>query len=395
MSYFDFLSKEQKQRMFLVPPSEEPLDADKETLAHALGATLYTPGNSCIAIGNLIDNKIPGLFSTVLCLEDAVADREVEDAEKYLALQLKTLLPRKEKGGSPPFIFIRVRNIDQFRKLTRILGPCLLALTGFVFPKFDTTVGYEYFDHLQETNNQLGKQLYGMPILEGTGVAYLESRISDLLSIKKLLNQYQDLVLNIRMGATDLSGLYGLRRSPEITIYDIAVIKNFIADLINVFGRPEDGYVISGPVWEYFNPGSRVLKPQLRQSPFHEQFGREGQRVRQHLLCNYLDGLIREVMLDKANGLVGKTIIHPSHLLPVQALYAVSHEEFCDARDILKNGGNGGVTKSIYNNKMNEAKPHLHWAKKIIKLANIYGVLNEQYDYASIIYKGKQSHCIE
>lgn len=389
MSYFNCLSKEDKRKIFYLPPLGEPLDIDKETLAHALGAALYIPGSSVHLIDRLIENKIPGLISTIICLEDAVDDRDVGAAEKNLSLQLKTLYDLKEKGSSLPFIFIRVRSLEQFKRLTNQLGSTLAVLKGFVFPKFEDGSGHFYFEHLKDINKLLGKTLYGMPILEGPEVIHLEKRDIHLLKIKEVLDYYKDLVLNIRMGATDLSGLYGLRRSHEFTIYDIAIIRDFIANLINVFGRPQDGYVISGPVWEYFSSGTRMLKPQLRQSPFQEQFGMEGRRVRQSLLGRHIDGLIREVMLDKANGLIGKTVIHPNHLLPVQALYVVTHEEYCDAQDILSNG-HGGVSKSSYNNKMNESKPHTNWARKILKLSKIYGVLNEEHDYTCIIYEGEK-----
>ncbi|ABO48888.1 putative ATP/GTP-binding protein [Desulforamulus reducens MI-1] len=376
--------------MFFIPPVELREDHDKDTLAHALGATLYMPGTANRAIDKVINNEIPGLTSTVLCLEDAVDDREVEDAEENLALQLGTLLAMAEKGSSLPFIFVRVRNVEQFKRLTQVLGESIHVLTGFVFPKFDMMAGQEYFAHLTTINKTTKKTIYGMPILEGPSVIHLESRVREMLKIKELLDQYKELVLNVRMGATDLSGLYGLRRSPELTIYDVSVIRDFIADMVNIFGRPQDGYVISGPVWEYFNNTARMLKPQLRKTPFQEQYGRAGESFRLELLGRYIDGLMREVMLDKANGLVGKTIIHPSHILPVQAMYVVTHEEYCDAKDILANGGNGGVTKSVYGNKMNEAKPHINWAKKIMILAKIYGVLNERYDYTSIIYEGEK-----
>ncbi|SFG14155.1 Citrate lyase beta subunit [Desulfotomaculum arcticum] len=394
MIHFDYLSKEQKKKIFYLPPTQGPLNADKQTLAHALGATLYMPGTSNKALNDIINNKIPGLMSAVICLEDAINDREVDVAEKNLLMQLKTLLSLKEKGSSLPFIFIRVRNPQQFKRLVTHLGPALQVLTGFVFPKFNIEVGHEYFEQLIATNQLIGRTLYGMPIFEGPQTIYLESRAKHILNLKQLLDSYKDLVLNIRIGATDLSGLYSLRRSPELTIYDIAVIRDFIADLVNVFGRPQDNYVISGPVWEYFPSGSRMLKPQLRQTPFQEHYGNEGRRVRQSLIGRYIDGLIREVMLDKANGLIGKTIIHPSHILPVQALYAVTHEEYCDAGDILANGDTGGVTKSVYNNKMNEPKPHTNWAKRIMLLSKIYGVLNEHYDYTSIIYEGEKLHGI-
>lgn len=65
--------------------------------------------------------------------------------------------------------------------------------------------------------------------------------------------------------------------------------------------------------------------------------GRDGLKLRMQFINIYLDGLIREVALDKENGIVGKTIIHPSHILPVQSLYAVTHEEFVDATHVLEN----------------------------------------------------------
>ena len=390
MSYFSCLNQEQKKKLFFRPPTEDSLDIDKKTLAHSLGAVLYIPGSSAKSIGKIIDNKIPGLVSTVLCLEDAVDDRAVVQVEKNLNSQLKTLqLDLKEKGSSLPFIFIRVRSLEQFKRLAEDCAQTFPLLTGFVFPKFDVSTGHLYFEQLEKINQQIGKTLYGMPILETPSVIHLENRCAHLLEIKAILDRYKELVLNIRMGITDLSGLYGLRRSYELTIYDIAVIRDFIGSLVNIFGRPHDGYVISGPVWEYFSSGQRILKSQPRQSHVQEQLGREGSRLREKHYCRYIDGLIREVLLDKANGLIGKTIIHPSHLLPVQALYVVTHEEYCDAKDILSNNF-GGVSKSTYNNKMNEAKPHTIWAEKVLTMAGIYGVLNDKYDYTSIIYEGEK-----
>ena len=37
-----------------------------------------------------------------------------------------------------------------------------------------------------------------------------------------------------------------------------------------------------------------------------------------------------------------------------------------------------GVKKGYNNNKMNEVKPHSAWARKIIGLADVYGVLAEE-----------------
>ncbi|MTI81294.1 MAG: HpcH/HpaI aldolase/citrate lyase family protein [Firmicutes bacterium] len=384
MQYFNYLTEEERQEIFAVPPKKLTTDIDKKTIAYALGAALYMPADSPKVADKLVTDPMLGLVTTVLCLEDAVGDNAVEKAEKNLQTQLAHLLKQQDNGRSLPFIFIRVRNVNQLKRLAKNFGSLLSVLTGFVLPKFEAETGRQYFEELTLINQNLPKPLYGMPILESPRVIDLKTRVDQMLKIKEVLDQYQHLVLNVRIGATDLSGLFGIRRSYEFTIYDIAVIRDCISDIINVFGKPNDGYVISGPVWEYFGAGTRVLKPQLRRSPFQERYGDSGLDFRKQLISQHLDGLIREVMLDKANGLVGKTIIHPSHLAPVQALYAVTMEEYLDAVHILENN-NGGVAKSAYQNKMNEAKPHTNWANKIITLARIYGVINENHDYTSII----------
>lgn len=388
MSYFNCLNAAEKSKIFFLPPASTLSNTGREVLACALGAVLYMPASSPEIFNKLFKKKIAGLITTVLCLEDAIGDQQVASAEQNLVKQL-TALQKVKKLNQPPFIFVRVRNGAQLKRLVKTLGAALPVLTGFVFPKFEPSTGWQYFEELKRVNQFLEQPLYGMPILESAGIIQLETRSADLLQIKTVLDIYKDLVLNIRIGATDLSGYYGIRRSSEFTIYDIALIKDCIAAIINVFGRCPDDYVISSPVWEYFSPGHRVLKPQLRKSPFQEHYGKPGLQLRHQLICSHLDGLIKEVLLDKANGLIGKTIIHPSHLAPVQALYAVTHEEYADATDILQNG-NGGVLKSAYNNKMNEVKPHINWAQKIITMSKIYGVLKENYDYTSIIYAKKE-----
>ena len=69
-------------------------------------------------------------------------------------------------------------------------------------------------------------------------------------------------------------------------------------------------------------------------------------------------------MLDRANGLIGKTVIHPSHVPVVHALSVVTHEEYGDALGVLAaEAGGGGVPRSAYRNKMNEANPHRAWAR--------------------------------
>ncbi|MCL0033674.1 HpcH/HpaI aldolase/citrate lyase family protein [Thermodesulfovibrionales bacterium] len=387
MSYFDYLCPEEKEALFFRLPAKTLLTTNRETLAYALGATLYIPASAPKILDKFFNSLLPGLISTIVCLEDAVSDQDVVQAEHNLIHQLTVWHKAKEKEAThPPFIFVRVRNLEQMKRILTVLGSSLTVLTGFVFPKFEATDGWRYFEELKRVNEFLPRPLYGMPILEDFGTIRSETRVAHLLKIKDVLDAYRDLTLNIRIGATDLCGHYGIRRSPEFTIYDIVVIKECIADIVNIFSRPEADYVISGPVWEYFFPGSRVLKSQLRQSPFQEQYGASGLQLRQKLVHSYIDGLIKEVMLDKVNGLIGKTVIHPKHITLVQALHVVTHEEYSDAADIVRHNRNGGVLRSAYNNKMNEVRPHARWAKKIMTMSEIYGVLKEGYDYIHIIH---------
>lgn len=131
-----------------------------------------------------------------------------------------------------------------------------------------------------------------------------------------------------------------------------------------------------------------MLKPQLRQTPFRERYGNEGLRWRAKMIDENLDGLIRETIMDIANGLTGKTVIHPSHIKVIQSLNVVSYEEYIDASNIVKAAtGNIGVMKSDFANKMNEIKPHYYWATKILLKSQLYGVLHEQFTNIDLIKK--------
>ena len=391
MRYFNYLTKEDRDTIFFKLPEPFDKETPRAILAYALGATLYMPGTRESIAEDIISKKNTGLVSTVFCLEDSIGDAEVPFAEENLTTQIKEIykaLNNQEiESNDLPLIFIRVRTPEQILRLMEKMRDSAKIITGFVFPKF-TSASYQYFEVIKSINGLSTGPFYGMPIIESPEVIYYESRMQELMETKRLLDSYQDLVLNVRIGATDFSGLFGIRRGPDVTVYDITVIRDCIADIINIFGRAESDYVVSGPVWEYFSNGGRVLKPQLRKSPFEEFHGTNGSngtKIRSQLLNKYVDGLIREVILDRENGIVGKTIIHPSHIIPVQSLYIVGYEEYLDALSILENSnGQQGVLKSHYTNKMNEIKPHHNWAQKILLRAKNYGVFHEQLNFISL-----------
>ncbi|MGE6575758.1 HpcH/HpaI aldolase/citrate lyase family protein [Paenibacillus xylanexedens] len=394
------MNSEEEEALFFSSPVSFSHRTSKEILAYAVGAALYMPATRPHIADDIMNGKHEGLTTIIIDLEDAVGDEQVEFAEQCVAQQLTLLTEYMEIGklsrNQLPLLFVRMRSPEQLEYLFEGLGERMTLLTGVVLPKFDCTNGRAYLQLVHEYNQQKDSThplLYAMPILETADVIYRETRWDTLLQLKQIVDEYAPYILNIRIGATDFSSLFGLRRSPELTVYDIATIRDCISDIINLYGRADNGYVISGPVWEYFSQRERVFKPQLRQTPFEESLGKTGRDLRMKYITNSMDGLIREVMMDKENGIVGKTIIHPTQIKPVQAMYVVTHEEFMDAQGIVgRNDGSLGVFKSAYTNKMNEIKPHLSWAKRILIRSQIYGVLHEQQHYVGLLPKHEQTY---
>jgi citrate lyase beta subunit len=391
MKYFTYFYENELESLFFQRPKDFNKYSDRELLSYGLGATLYMPATRPNIHQELLSKKHEGLTSLVIDLEDAVGDTDLEKAEELLIGEMKKLYEEFNKNyltiDDLPLMFIRIRNVEQLKVIKVQLGDAIQLLTGVVLPKFSAESGEELLEEVVNIHREYNP-FYAMPILETDRIIQKESRMTELMAIKQLLDRYKDNILNVRIGATDFCGLYGIRRSVDTTVYEIAVLRDCIADIINVFQRAESPYVISGPVWEYFSSKPRMLKPQLRQTPFRERYGDEGLKWRAELIDQNLDGLIREVLMDIANGLSGKTIIHPTHIKAVQALNVVTYEEYIDACEIVEaQNGKNGVKKSNFSNKMNEIKPHLFWAKKIILKSQLYGVLHEGYTNIDLIKK--------
>lgn len=377
MRHFRSIDDDRGPRLFAVPPQPFDRRAEPPVLAAALGATLYSPATRPRLADDLIRLGTDGLLSAVACLEDAIPDDRVEEAQHNVVRQLRTLSAEVGPGDERlPLTFIRVRRAEQITAITAALGDAADVLSGFVLPKFDAASGPAFLEALHAARTSSGQPLLAMPVVETAGVIHRESRTQELLGIRALLEAHRAMVLSVRIGATDLAAFYGLRRGPDVTVWDVRIVADVVADIVNVLGRADgSGWLVSGTVWEHFPGRDRLLKPQLRRSPFDEH---DAGPVRQHLVLRDLDGLLREVLLDHANGLTGKTVIHPSHVAAVHALSAVTHEEFSDASDLVGDGmARGGAASSRYSNKMNEGKPHRSWAERTLRRASAFGVLSE------------------
>lgn len=365
--HFHQLAPDVLDRLFLRRP--EPITAQWSTqrTAVALGATLYVPATRPDLAEVIARRHREGVISMVIDLEDAVADEHSDDAIDATVAALHQL---DGSAAGQMLLFVRVRDVSQISSITSKLESAG-ALSGFVIPKFSAGEADTALQEIDRSARRLGGHLWAMPVLESAALVYRESRDDELATIATALDDHRDQVLAVRIGATDMCGLFGIRRDRDLTIYDVRVAADAIACVVNILGRADGtGHVITGPVWEYFADHERLFAPQLRTTPFRDH---DAVWFRQQLVSRDIDGLLREIALDRANGMHGKTVIHPAHVAPVHALSVVTHEEYHDAVDILA-GTTGGVAASAYRNKMNEMKPHRKWAERVMDRAAAFGV---------------------
>jgi citrate lyase beta subunit len=381
--HFGYLSASDTDALFEAPPEQFDRTSGPELLSVALGATLYMPASRPALAADVAKQAAAGVTSVVVCLEDAIVDSELAEAEANLVAAFTEL--HEQARSELPLLFVRVRAPEQIPALVARLGPAAAALDGFVLPKFTAALGVAYLRAVDAADalRPSGPALRVMPVIESGAVLYAETRVEELTRLRDLLHRERHRILAVRLGATDLCALYGLRRSPDLSIYDVKVVGDLIADVVNVLGRADGtGFTVTGPVWEYYGGPERIFKPLLRQSPFVDH---DEPELRGQLVSRAIDGLIREVTLDRANGLLGKTAIHPSHVAVVNALSVVSHEEHRDAADVLGSARGGGVLASVHRNKMNEVRPHTAWARRTMLRARVFGVAAADVSFVDLL----------
>lgn len=306
---------------------------DQEVLQYKVGALLYMPAFQKNIVQKISEKKLPRLTSAAFCLEDSIRAESLDAAEA----SLKFILRELDGVNDLPLLFVRIRSPRHLEIFHETIGSRSKILTGYILPKFDMSNAAAYLQLARQIN------LPVMPTLESKRIANLLTRRTELLSLKQILDDSKSLVLNVRVGANDFCNLYGLRRSVSRTIYDIGVVRDALIDIVNVFAGD---YVVAGAVWNFF--GGEL----------------------------WAEGLRRELELDKINGFVGKSAIHPAQLPIIFDGMKVNRTDLDDAEQILNwSSQTHGVMKSSDGSRMNEVNCHRRWARRVKILSELYGVI--------------------
>lgn len=313
---------------------------------YSVGALMYSPALQDKIAKTVLRGDWGEQYSLALCLEDTISEALVERAEQQVQFTFRQLYEASlEREFYLPKLFVRVRAPEQLERVFELLQPYQRIFTGFIFPKYTVNNAEAYNRALARVNEIAEKKIYMMPILESRDIVDFRSRGEVLGQIKALIDSMNEYVLNVRVGGNDFSNEFAARRHWDETIYDILPIGQLLGDILTVFSRE---YVVSGPVWEYFSGE-----------------GDEWER-----------GLRRELKLDRLNGFVGKTVIHPKQIPVVNEMLRVSAKDYEDAKAILSWDERGlQVGKSFGGERMNEVRTNCNWAKKTLLLSELYGIV--------------------
>ncbi|GHA63596.1 HpcH/HpaI aldolase/citrate lyase family protein [Photobacterium aphoticum] len=290
---------------------------------YALGATLYMPATRDDIVQVALRNKIPHLRSMVICLEDAVADHEVEQALANL-ITITRQLATHRRDHEQPIIFIRPRDLDMAAHIVAHYD--LTGIDGFVFPKFTLATLPEWEAITASTH------LMWMPTLETQEV--FDGQAMQQLANALHASPMRDRIIALRIGGNDLMSILGIRRSRHATIYEGPL--NYVMKMLTcTFGAK--GFALTSPVFE---------------------------------LIDNVELLEQELQLDLIHGLVGKTAIHPSQIACIHEAWMVDPSEYEDAIRIINS------TQAVYQHggAMCEPATHRQWAKNILERRQLFGL---------------------
>ena len=285
-----------------------------------LGAPLYMPGNRRDILEIANGEKYPWLRAMIFCTEDAVLQADVDSCVRHLGLCLQGF-----KNTTQQYRFIRVRNPDVLGRLLAL--PDIDKIDGFVLPKFTEDVFNDYLDQLRDTTFKV------MPTLETKEVFNVNAMTN--LCQGLLQSDMAENVLMLRIGGNDLMNLLGLRRERASTIYETP-LGHIIAQLVTIF-KPY-GFSLSAPVFEYLDDPHTLL---------------------------------REMKMDLAYGLIGKTAIHPTQVPMIEEAFKVNIEDYEMA---LSLSDLDAPAVFRMHDAMCEVATHQQWATQILSRQQCYGL---------------------
>ncbi len=301
----------------------------KNTSPYELGATLYMPILKPDALEYIAGTKIPKLRSMVLCLEDALLEKDVLEGMDILEKTLIRIgqVKRDSTETRFPLVFVRPRHLDMAKRIAQMAG--VHNIDGFVAPKVIPGDYTRWVAAVQHTD------LYLMPTLE-TPEVFDPSAMKELRD--EFLVESPERILALRVGGNDLMSCLGLRREGNTSLYEGPLL--YVVSMLASVMKPK-GFDLTAPVFENIDDHGAVA------------------------------ALLREVTKDVSFGFVGKTVIHPSQVDIVQTAFKVGLGDYEAALKILATDA-AAVFK--FGGSMCEPATHRNWAQRIMSRAKVYGM---------------------
>lgn len=295
-----------------------------------LGASLYMPATRTDIWQVITRQKLPKLNSVIICMEDAVSERDIDTGLASLQQLLDewaNVASEYPRVQQRPLVFIRPRHPAMLRAMAdwQSIG----VVDGFVLPKVDMLSLADWRLACQA----LPSEKLLMPTLETAHIFTPNHNQELAMALREAFSQQ---IFALRIGGNDLLSCLRLRRPQHATLYE-SPIGQLIFQLLGCF--VPYGFYLTAPVFEYLD------KPEL---------------------------FAQELQKDVEIGLVGKTVIHPSQIDAVQRAFAVENTTLAQAQAILHDDA-----KAVFkqDNTMLEPATHKAWAKCIIERARLFGTV--------------------
>lgn len=282
-----------------------------------LGGTLFVPATHPKLHAVASGEKYPALRSMVIDLEDGIDTQSRQAALNALA----SLLPQLPLTSM--LRFLRPSSPGELETLLGMTG--IEAVDGFVLPKFGLDNARQWLQPLEKTAFAF------MPSIEGKELFDRH----ELMKLAALLVPFRERIPVVRFGLEDMLRQLGMARDCDTPLYGLVAPAQVIGNFITVF-KPR-GFGVSGGVYKCYENS---------------------------------DGFRKEVEADLRQGLLGKTIIHPSQIGIVEEMYKANRDELAQAENIV----NAASNVSGFHGIMLERPTQLPWAQTILKRAALYGV---------------------